>query len=189
VIVFAAIFVDKDIFADPLKLTPVAVTSPVKAIVLPVANVVAVVALVALVAVDALPFNVAVIVPALKLPDPSRATTLLAVFAEVASTAHVVAALPLKLLPVKYDPRDNVFGVLAVMVPEPPRDIDVPFTVTDLLASVTAPELTVKSELLNDATPLALVVAVATEIVPLATSILVPIITPPFTPVVAFGRV
>lgn len=50
---------------------------------------VAVVADVAEVAVDALPDKLAVIVPALKLPEASRATTLEAVFAEVASTANV----------------------------------------------------------------------------------------------------
>jgi hypothetical protein len=46
--------------------------------------VVAVVAVVALVAVDALPDNVAVIVPAEKLPDESRATMVEPVFALVA---------------------------------------------------------------------------------------------------------
>ena len=45
-----------------------------------------------LVTVLALPDNVAVIVPALKLPEASLATTLDAVFAEVASTANVRAA-------------------------------------------------------------------------------------------------
>ena len=70
----------------------------------------------ALVAEDAVPVRFAVIVPALKLPLASRATTLLAVLAEVASTAHVVAALPLKLEPVKYVPRVRVFVVLAVTV-------------------------------------------------------------------------
>ena len=43
----------------------------------------------------ALPDNDAVIVPALKLPDASRATTLLAVLAEVASTANVTFPEPL----------------------------------------------------------------------------------------------
>jgi hypothetical protein len=56
---------------------------------------VAFVALVALVAVDAFPLNVAVIVPALKLPEASRATTLLAVLVVVASTANVRAVEPL----------------------------------------------------------------------------------------------
>jgi len=59
------------------------------------------VAFVAVVAVVALPDKSAVIVPAAKLPDPSRATTLDTVLASVASTAQVVAAEPLKLLPVK----------------------------------------------------------------------------------------
>ena len=51
--------------------------------------------LAAVVAVLALPFRLAVMVPALKLPDASRATTLLAVLAEVASTANVTAPEPL----------------------------------------------------------------------------------------------
>jgi hypothetical protein len=46
------------------------------------------------VAVVALPDKAAVIVPALKLPEASRATTLEAVFALVASTANVRAAAP-----------------------------------------------------------------------------------------------
>ena len=53
------------------------------------------------VAVLALPVSAAVTVPALKLPDASRATTLLAVLASVASTANVMAALPLNGLPVR----------------------------------------------------------------------------------------
>lgn len=64
----------------------------------------------------ALPLNAAVIVPAAKFPEASRATTLEAVFVVVASTAHVVAAEPSKLLPVRYVPRVNVFVVLAVTV-------------------------------------------------------------------------
>ena len=50
---------------------------------------------VAVVALVAEPLNVAVIVPAEKLPEASRATTLDAVFASVASTANVRAAEPL----------------------------------------------------------------------------------------------
>ena len=49
----------------------------------------------------AVPFNVAVIVPAEKLPDESRATTLDAVFADVASTVAVTAAEPLYVPPVR----------------------------------------------------------------------------------------
>jgi hypothetical protein len=61
--------------------------------------------LVAVVAVVALPLKAAVIVPAEKLPEASRATTLEAVFASVASTANVRAAAPLKVPPlVKYVP-------------------------------------------------------------------------------------
>jgi len=62
---------------------------------------VAVVAVVAVVADVAFPLKEAVMVPAAKLPLASRATTLLAVFADVASTAQVVAAEPLKSEPVK----------------------------------------------------------------------------------------
>ena len=70
--------------ADPLKDTPPMVRAVCR-----------------VVAVDALPDNAAVIVPAEKLPDPSRATTFEAVLADVASTAHVVAAEPLKFEPVR----------------------------------------------------------------------------------------
>ena len=51
--------------------------------------------LVAVVALVAAPLKVAVIVPAEKLPEASRATTLEAVFVEVASTAAVTAVEPL----------------------------------------------------------------------------------------------
>ena len=57
--------------------------------------VVALVALVALVAVEALPFKAAVIVPALKLPEASRATIVEAVFKFVALVASVTAVEPL----------------------------------------------------------------------------------------------
>ena len=54
----------------------------------PFVTVVALVADVAVVAVVALPASAAVIVPALKLPDPSRATIAELVFAEVAVVAE-----------------------------------------------------------------------------------------------------
>lgn len=84
---------------------------------------VAVVADVADVAVVALPDKVAVIVPALKFPDASRATTFEAVFAEVASTANVLAVDPLNVPPeVKYVPAVNAaavaFAVVAVVAVE-----------------------------------------------------------------------
>ena len=61
--------------------------------------------LVAVVALVAEPLSVAVMVPALKLPEASRATTLEAVFASVASTAKVRAAEPSNVPPeVKYVP-------------------------------------------------------------------------------------
>ena len=53
------------------------------------------VALVAVVAVVALPFKLAVIVPAEKLPNPSRLTIVLAVFELVAAFASTVAAATL----------------------------------------------------------------------------------------------
>ena len=53
---------------------------------------------------------VAVITPALKLPEPSLATTLLAVLADVASTFNVTP--PLEPPPVKYEP-----AVTAVISP------------------------------------------------------------------------
>jgi hypothetical protein len=81
---------------------------------------VAVVAKVAFVAEDAAPLKVAVIVPALKLPEASRATTLLAVFRLVASTANVRAVDPLKVPPlVRYVPAVKAaavaFAVVAVV--------------------------------------------------------------------------
>ena len=61
--------------------------------------------LVAVVALVAAPLRVAVIVPALKLPEASRATTLEAVFTSVASTAKVRAAEPSNVPPeVRYVP-------------------------------------------------------------------------------------
>jgi hypothetical protein len=65
---------------------------------------------VAAVAVEALPDKAAVIVPAEKSPDESRATTLEAVLAEVASTVAVTAAEPLKLVPVRYVPNVSAFA-------------------------------------------------------------------------------
>ena len=80
---------------EPLKVPPLVKKLPA------VSAAAVALAVVAVVAVVALPLNVAVMVPAEKLPEPSRATTLLAVFAVSASTAHVVAAEPLKFDPVK----------------------------------------------------------------------------------------
>ena len=59
---------------------------------------------VAVAALVAEPLSVAVIVPAEKLPDESRATTLDAVLAEVASTVAVTAEEPLNVPPVRYVP-------------------------------------------------------------------------------------
>ena len=78
------------------------------------------VAYVALVAEEAAPLKVAVIVPALKLPEASRATTLLAVLVVVASTANVRAVDPLKVPPlVRYVPAVKAaavaFAVVAVV--------------------------------------------------------------------------
>ena len=72
------------ILAEPLNDTPLIVRA--------VCRVVAVAALpVVELEVVALPLSVAVIVPAEKLPEPSLATTLLAVFVVVASTFSVTA--------------------------------------------------------------------------------------------------
>ncbi len=58
-----------------------------------------------MVAVVALPDNAAVIVPAEKFPEASRATTLEAVLASVASTANVLAVAPVYVPPeVIYEP-------------------------------------------------------------------------------------
>jgi len=81
-------------------------------------DVVAVVADVADVAVEAFPFKDAVIVPALKLPEASRATTLEAVFADVASTVHVCAAEPLYAVPVRYVPAVKLFKLEPSGTPE-----------------------------------------------------------------------
>jgi hypothetical protein len=74
-------------------------------------------AVVAVVAVVALPDKEAVIVPAEKLPEPSRATTLETVLVEVASTAKVLAVEPSNVPPlVKYVPAVSAAVVLAVIV-------------------------------------------------------------------------
>ncbi len=72
----------------------------------------------AVVAVLALPLKLAVIVPAEKLPEASRATTLEAVFADVASTAHVCAAEPLYAVPVRYVPAVRLFKLEPSGTPE-----------------------------------------------------------------------
>ena len=66
------------------------------------------------VAVVALPDSAAVIVPALKLPEASRATTLDAVFKEVASTARV--PLVVMVPPVKYEPPVTLVTVPVLLV-------------------------------------------------------------------------
>ena len=98
------------------------------------------------VAVDAFPVRVAVIVPALKFPLASRATTLLAKFASVASTAHVVATLPLKLLPVRYDPRVSALGVFAVTVMFAPPLNDTPFMLRGVAKVVAVDALPMKED-------------------------------------------
>ena len=74
--------------------------------------------MVAVVAVVAFPLKVAVIVPAEKLPEPSRATTLDAVFADVASTVQVCAAEPLYAVPVRYVPAVKLFRLEPSGTPE-----------------------------------------------------------------------
>ena len=63
---------------------------------------VAVVAEVADVAVEALPLSVAVIVPALKLPDASRATIAFAVFALVAVVSELGIVVEAVIAPVPF---------------------------------------------------------------------------------------
>ena len=70
---------------------------------------------------ETFPVIFAVIVPAEKFPLESLATTLLAVFAWVASTAQVVAEDPSKLSPVKYAPRDSAEFVLEAVAAFPDR--------------------------------------------------------------------
>ena len=76
----------------------------------------------------AAPLRVAVIVPAEKFPEASRATTLEAVLAEVASTVAVTALEPLKLLPVRYVPKVNAFAT------EPAEPEILPDTADPLIA-------------------------------------------------------
>ena len=94
--------------------------------------------LVAVVAVEALPVKAAVIVPAEKFPEPSRATTLEAVLAEVASTVAVTAAEPLKLVPVRYVPNVSAFATDPAE-PEMLPVISAPSTVPQEGAAETAP--------------------------------------------------
>ena len=83
---------------------------------------------VAVVALVAEPLNVAVIVPAEKLPDESRATTLDAVLADVASTVAVTAAEPLYVPPVRYVPSVREFAT------EPAEPEMLPDTAEPLIA-------------------------------------------------------
>ena len=75
-------------------------------------------AVAAVVAVVAFPVSAAVIVPAEKLPEASRATTLDAVFADVASTVHVCAPEPLYAVPVRYVPAVKLFKLEPSGTPE-----------------------------------------------------------------------
>ena len=83
-----------------------------------------------MVAVDAFPVRAAVIVPAAKSPEASRATTLEAVLAAVASTVAVTAAEPLNLVPVKYVPNVSAFAT------EPAWPEMAPVTAEPLMAMV-----------------------------------------------------
>ena len=93
--------------------------SPLNALCDVVVELEALVALVALVAVEALPFNVAVIVPALKLPEASRATMVLPVFAFVAFDVTVKVALPDWLAVNVCEPDKPVPDTFIVSVPLP----------------------------------------------------------------------
>lgn len=83
---------------------------------------------VAAVAVEAFPDKAAVIVPAEKLPEASRATTLEAVLVVVASTVAVTALEPLKLVPVRYEPR------VRALATEPAEPVILPDTAEPLIA-------------------------------------------------------
>lgn len=74
------------------------------------------------------PFNVAVIIPAEKLPEASRATTLDAVLAEVASTVAVTAAEPLYVPPVRYVPK------VRALATEPAEPVILPDTCDPAIA-------------------------------------------------------
>ena len=114
-----AVIVPAEKFPDASRRTIwLAVLELVAVIVALFAWLVMVPAVVADVAVEALPDNVAVIVPALKLPEASRATTLDAVFAEVASTA--IVPLVVIVPPVRYEPATIEVTVPVVeLVPAP----------------------------------------------------------------------
>ena len=73
----------------------------------------------ALVADDALPLSVAVIVPALKLPEASRATMVEAVLALVALDVTVNVALPDWLAVKDAEPESPVPDTASVSVPFP----------------------------------------------------------------------
>ena len=84
---------------------------------------------VAAVAVEALPDKAAVIVPAEKLPEASRATTLEAVLADVASTANVRAAEPSNVPAlVRYEP------AVRALATEPAEPAILPETAEPLIA-------------------------------------------------------
>ena len=72
----------------------------------------------AVVAVVALPVKAAVTVPAEKLPEASRATTVEAVLADAAFTVHVCAAEPLYAVPVRYVPAVKLFKLEPSGTPE-----------------------------------------------------------------------
>ena len=93
------IAVVKETLPEPLNDTAVAVTFPVNENVLVFCNVVA---------VEALPFNVAVIVPAEKLPEASLATIAFIVFADVAVVAE---------LGIEFREAPEPENVVAVIVP------------------------------------------------------------------------
>ena len=128
------------IFAPPLKDVAVPVTSPLIAIVLAVARVVA---------VDAFPLNAAVIVPAVKLPLPSLATIALAVFkfvavvaelltlSAVAIVANFVSTIPAEaLISASTIAPAEILELIVIFAP-PLKDVAVPVT-SPLIAIVLA---------------------------------------------------
>jgi hypothetical protein len=127
-------------FAEPLKLTPLMVRA--------VWSVVAVAALPDVeLDVEALPFRAAVIVPALKLPEPSRSTIWLAVLALaaviVALLAWLVMVAALPEIEIAYVPAARLFTVplrvmlpLVVTVPDKLKPEAVPVPDTDVTVPV-----------------------------------------------------
>ena len=106
--------------------------------------------LVAVVALVAAPLSVAVIVPALKLPEASRDTTLEAVLALVASTANVRAAEPSNV-----PPEVRKLPAVSALATDPAEP--------EMLPETAAPEMEMAVGVTPVTWPCALVVITGTE--------------------------